>query len=472
MLHDPSLSHLIWWSGSNQLDDTTFALLPGAEFSNCLTTYFKHGNVASFVRQLHMYGFHKVCDGNQSHMSHSYNYSSGNHNNNNNNNNNVYDHNPAVWEFRHTSGKFRRGDMKSLHLIKRRANSRKSRPSSVKTLSITEREVEKPEICNNVKKEEAVEEEGDGDEDEDEVEEESKQAAVDTLLKHENQTQIIDKTENRDNTESGRDSERRGSTRKNDQIESTHGKTVTARPLHNPFEHYNSQQIHKPAASSSRSNSPTNMTKPHELFFKHSRQRYPSVFVDPCAPIPPSNIPKQPLQLPPIQLSDSPAPMPKKNEGLMGLPSLSSISSQSSRSIPSPNSSISARNGRLNFSRTSSSSLNSITSQLRPSIFDLHAPSPASSISAHTSIFSGSSISSSTGSIGSISSILNEDRRLPSLSELPVPLASSSLKTLVAESDSNITKHDDSRTKVEKSSLQTEPGERAKPDSSIEQNTN
>lgn len=214
------------------------------------------------------------------------------------------------------------------------------------------------------------------------------------------------------------------------------------------------------------------MTKPHELFFKHSRQRYPSVFVDPCAPIPPSNIPKQPLQLPPIQPSDSPAPMPKKNEGLMGLPSLSSISSQSSRSIPSPNSSISARNGRFNFSRTSSSSLNSITSQLRPSIFDLHAPSPASSISAHTSIFSGSSISSSTGSIGSISSILNEDRRLPSLSELPVPLASSSLKTLVAESDSNITKHDDSRTKVEKSSLQTEPGERAKPDSSIEQNTN
>ena len=61
MLHDPALSHLIWWTNRNG-EQNTFALCPGKEFADCLTQYFKHGNVASFVRQLHMYGFHKVSD--------------------------------------------------------------------------------------------------------------------------------------------------------------------------------------------------------------------------------------------------------------------------------------------------------------------------------------------------------------------------------------------------------------------------
>lgn len=58
MLEDSSLSHLIWWSPTND----SFCLYPGEEFSNVLAQYFKHTNIASFIRQLNMYGFHKVND--------------------------------------------------------------------------------------------------------------------------------------------------------------------------------------------------------------------------------------------------------------------------------------------------------------------------------------------------------------------------------------------------------------------------
>lgn len=53
MLEDSSLSHLIWWSPTND----SFCLYPGEEFSNVLAQYFKHTNIASFIRQLNMYGF-------------------------------------------------------------------------------------------------------------------------------------------------------------------------------------------------------------------------------------------------------------------------------------------------------------------------------------------------------------------------------------------------------------------------------
>lgn len=99
MLSNPKLTHLIWWT--NTPEANTFALYPSKEFADALSGYFKHGNVALFVRQLHMYGFHKVSepqllvqqakDG-------------------------------PIWEFRHSLGKFKKDDEKSLVYIKRRSS--------------------------------------------------------------------------------------------------------------------------------------------------------------------------------------------------------------------------------------------------------------------------------------------------------------------------------------------------------------
>ena len=93
MLEDDSIKHLITWTPSN----TSFVISPGEEFSKVLAQYFKHTNPSSFVRQLNMYGFHKVND--------SFNNTSGSEN---------------QWEFKHTS--FKRGDVESLRAIKRRTS--------------------------------------------------------------------------------------------------------------------------------------------------------------------------------------------------------------------------------------------------------------------------------------------------------------------------------------------------------------
>ncbi|KAG7193175.1 transcription factor Hsr1 [Scheffersomyces spartinae] len=130
MLSDPALKHLIWWTESEE--QNIFALHPGEEFATALTNYFKHGNVASFVRQLHMYGFHKVSDPS--------NHSSDNNNNNNNaaisaSSSNETSGSPKsasklpVWEFKHSSGKFKKDDESSLKYIKRRSSSNSSRHS-------------------------------------------------------------------------------------------------------------------------------------------------------------------------------------------------------------------------------------------------------------------------------------------------------------------------------------------------------
>lgn len=100
MLNNSKLADLIWWSGCPE--GHTFSLKPSKDFALALNGYFKHGNIASFVRQLHMYGFHKVSDPHTSSQAAS-------------------DRAPPVWEFRHSSGKFKKNDESSLAYIKRRS---------------------------------------------------------------------------------------------------------------------------------------------------------------------------------------------------------------------------------------------------------------------------------------------------------------------------------------------------------------
>ncbi|KAE8308491.1 HSF-type DNA-binding-domain-containing protein [Aspergillus transmontanensis] len=95
MLEDPSIQHLISWSQTND----SFVMSPTSEFSKVLAQYFKHTNISSFVRQLNMYGFHKVSD-----VFHTGSPDS------------------ALWEFKHGNGNFKRGDLIGLREIKRRAS--------------------------------------------------------------------------------------------------------------------------------------------------------------------------------------------------------------------------------------------------------------------------------------------------------------------------------------------------------------
>ncbi|KAL8243654.1 hypothetical protein R6Q59_009912 [Mikania micrantha] len=95
MLEDRSIQHLISWSNTND----SFVMSPSNDFSKVLAQYFKHTNISSFVRQLNMYGFHKVSD-----VFHTGSPES------------------ALWEFRHGNGNFRKGDLMGLREIKRRAS--------------------------------------------------------------------------------------------------------------------------------------------------------------------------------------------------------------------------------------------------------------------------------------------------------------------------------------------------------------
>lgn len=95
MLEDKTIQHLISWTQSSE----SFVMQPSHEFSKVLAQYFKHTNISSFVRQLNMYGFHKVSD--------------------------VFAHgtpDSTMWEFKHGNGNFKRGDLVGLREIKRRAS--------------------------------------------------------------------------------------------------------------------------------------------------------------------------------------------------------------------------------------------------------------------------------------------------------------------------------------------------------------
>ncbi|GCE97819.1 hypothetical protein ZYGM_002127 [Zygosaccharomyces mellis] len=142
ILEDDDLKDLIWWSPSG----LSFLIRPTEKFSRALATYFKHTNIASFVRQLNMYGFHKVSNdhckstehdsGSSNANSSSSNNNNGNStngsNNNNNNNNNStvsgggsstdVQEDIKIWKFRHSTGLFKRGDIEGLKYIKRRSS--------------------------------------------------------------------------------------------------------------------------------------------------------------------------------------------------------------------------------------------------------------------------------------------------------------------------------------------------------------
>ncbi|KAH3671266.1 hypothetical protein OGAPHI_000489 [Ogataea philodendri] len=115
MLEDHDLDHLIWWH-SNQ---TSFYVLPSEEFTRVLSNYFKHANVASFIRQLNMYGFHKVNDNfNNETLTTTPPPSeqAGSRKGSNSSNNSSF-----VWEFKHSSDWFRQGNVEGLTQIKRRS---------------------------------------------------------------------------------------------------------------------------------------------------------------------------------------------------------------------------------------------------------------------------------------------------------------------------------------------------------------
>lgn len=102
MLEDDTIEDMISWGPSG----TVFSVANPAEFSKVvLPNWFKHSNWQSFVRQLNMYGFHKV--------------------------NHTYQGTPEeeiqVWEFKHPS--FRRGEIQLLNDIKRKSSRHKRQES-------------------------------------------------------------------------------------------------------------------------------------------------------------------------------------------------------------------------------------------------------------------------------------------------------------------------------------------------------
>lgn len=102
MLEDNTIEEMISWGPSG----TTFSVANPAEFAKIvLPNWFKHSNWQSFVRQLNMYGFHKV--------NHTYQGTA--------------DDEIQIWEFKHPN--FRRGEVHLLSEIKRKSSRHKRHDS-------------------------------------------------------------------------------------------------------------------------------------------------------------------------------------------------------------------------------------------------------------------------------------------------------------------------------------------------------
>lgn len=104
MLEDPALNELIYWGPH----EDSFFIYHGDEFSKVLCHYFRHTNIASFVRQLSMYGFHKVNQHSKESTRTKEDTSD-----------------PKLkWEFKHVDNAFKRNDITSLRSIKRRSGTK------------------------------------------------------------------------------------------------------------------------------------------------------------------------------------------------------------------------------------------------------------------------------------------------------------------------------------------------------------
>ncbi|CCF56737.1 hypothetical protein KAFR_0B04410 [Kazachstania africana CBS 2517] len=123
ILQEPDLHNLICWS---PMENNIFLLKPhDPNFSTqVLKRYFKHGNISSFVRQLHMYGFHKLPSHNHMTNSTANTTTTATTINNNDMNfeNRDKDKASVEWHFTHPSGHFYRdADASTLNKIQRKS---------------------------------------------------------------------------------------------------------------------------------------------------------------------------------------------------------------------------------------------------------------------------------------------------------------------------------------------------------------